>query len=87
MIQLNKGDIIANGRYFRLIIIYGVILGIVYGYWMYKENLPIWSFILVCLGFVGLAVLFAFIYVEVVSRKSKKQEEVSSEEASPDSAN
>ena len=69
---MNNQDIKNLSHYFTIIIVYGVILGIVYGYWMYREDLPIWSFILVGLGFVLVSVIVSLIYVELESRKEKK---------------
>lgn len=76
---MNTKDIVNNKHYFTIIIVYGVILGIVYGYWMYREDLPIWSFILVGFGFLALAVLIAFIYVSVEARKANKQKDIEAE--------
>lgn len=66
-----KDNIMQNKNHSCTILIYGIILGIIYGFWMYKVDLPIWSVILVGVGFV----LVAFIIVLIVYLKSKKDKQ------------
>lgn len=80
---MTKQDIINNKHNFGLAICYGIVFAIVYGYWMYKEELPIWSYILVAVGFIAIGIAAGFI-ITALSVKKNKIEEKPSDEASPE---
>ncbi len=73
---MKKQDIKENGYYFRLIIIYAIILGIVYSFWMYKTGLPIWSYVLVGVLFLLGGIGLAFLYVQRKASKKAKEEAI-----------
>ena len=78
---MNTQDIKQNKHYFIIIIVYGVILGIIYSYWMFKEDLDLWTCILVGILFVLCGVGCAFLSTLYVAKKNKKKaEEISVEE-------
>lgn len=80
---MNTQDIKQNKHYFILIIVYGVILGVIYSYWMFKEDLDLWACILVGVLFVLCGVGCAFLSTLYVAKKNKKKaEEISVEEKS-----
>ena len=70
---MSNGDIRNNRHYFILIIVYGCILGVIYSYWMAAEGLPVWSYILVGLGFVLAGILCAFLSTVYESHKRQKE--------------
>ncbi len=70
---MSSEDIRNNRHYFILIIVYGCILSIIYSYWMAAEGLPVWSYILVALGFILAGVLCAFLSTIYESHKKQKE--------------
>ncbi|MCR5705298.1 MAG: hypothetical protein K6G48_00630 [Acholeplasmatales bacterium] len=80
--MMSTQDIKGNKHYFTLIIVYGIILGIIYSYWMIKEDLPMWASILVGVLFILGGVGCAFLSTAYESKKKAKAEalKISSEE-------
>ena len=76
---MSTNDIKNNKHYFSLIIIYGIILGIVYGYWMYKKDLPLWADIIVFIAFIAAGIGCAFLSTIYEAKKNKKEAVVESE--------
>ncbi|MGM9971381.1 MAG: hypothetical protein ACI35W_03155 [Anaeroplasmataceae bacterium] len=62
-----------NIYYFRIINIYAVILGIVYGYWFYTAKKIIWASLLIGFGIILLGAIIAFIYVHMESKKNNQE--------------
>ena len=71
---MSTQDIKGNKHYFTLIIVYGVILGVIYSYWMIKEDLPMWASILVGVLFILSGVGCAFLSTWYESKKKAKAE-------------
>lgn len=71
---MSTQDIKGNKHYFTLIIVYGVILGVIYSYWMIKEDLPMWASILVGILFILSGVGCAFLSTWYESKKKAKEE-------------
>ncbi len=69
---MSVNDIKENKHYFILIIIYGVILGIIYSYWMYKSDISIWLSLLVLISFIVCGVLCAFLSTLYETKKRNK---------------
>lgn len=72
---MTKEAIKNNKHYFTLSIVYGIILGIVYGFWMYQEDMPIWAYVLVIAGFTLAGIAIAFIMTAVKAKKALAKNE------------
>lgn len=67
---MTKQDIVNNKRYFAIIITYGIVLGVIYSFWMYKSDLPVWSYILVGAAFIIGSIVWSFIYFNIKNKKN-----------------
>ena len=72
---MTKQDIVNNKRYFAIIITYGIVLGVIYSFWMYKSDLPVWSYILVGAAFVIGSIAWSFIYFNIKNKKNNNSDE------------
>ncbi len=77
---MSVNDIKENKHYFILIIIYGIILGIIYSYWMYKSDIALGFDILVLILFILCGVLCAFLSTLYEMKKKKQEINTKSEE-------
>ncbi len=69
---MSVNDIKENKHYFILIIIYSVILGIIYSFWMYKSDISIWLSLLVLALFIVCGVGCAFLSTLYEMKKKNK---------------
>lgn len=72
---MTKQDIVSNKRSFIIIIAYGIVLGIIYSFWMYKKDLPMWSYILVGAAFIIGSIAWSFIYFNIKNKKNNNSNE------------
>lgn len=73
--------------YFKIIIVYSFILAIVYSYWMFVKDQPLWACILVGFGFLLLGSLISLIYCVNVNKKNKVNETNENEETTSEVVN
>lgn len=69
-----RETLLKNQNYSITILVYGTILGIIYGYWTYREGFPLWFAILVGVGFVFVAFLITVVVYNIKKRKQNKEE-------------
>ena len=75
-----------NKHYLRLITIYTIILAVVYSFWMHKSDLPIWSVILVGVGFLLVGGFVVFLYLNHIKKSNTKEDISDKEENSSDNS-
>lgn len=69
---MTLSNIKEHNYYFRIILLYAFILGIVYGYWLYVSLHIIWAALLVGFGILAIGVIGAFVYVHIASKSIDK---------------
>lgn len=70
MFKIKKEDLKANALYNKLIPMYTIIIAIIYSYWLYTENAPLWSIILVPIVICMIGG-FVFLYSNLKVAKKK----------------
>lgn len=68
---MSFSDIKENKYYFSIILAYSFILGVVYGYWIYASEKPLWIALLVGIGIFVIGIIIAFMYIFYCIKKKK----------------